>query len=360
MTMSLESTELQRLKELTIVDAVARIITSTLDIQDVYAEFAQQLRLLVEFDCVAIAVIDHDAGAMEHKYAYGEPQNVYQIGKILTIDHSRTQRMLMTGRSFVTDDVSGDGRFPRDEWLLETGLRASMNTPLVYMGKIFGALNLRSKKAAAFGLEEQAIIERLANLNAPAVRNADLYERSKRIEIELRQREDESQVLADIGRIISSSLDINHVYELLGDEIRKIIPFDRMTLSMLDHESYSVSRTWKLGTEVSQRPPGERLQLAGTISEKIIHKRSAMIFEADSEQDLAQRMPGLLRSYHAGMRSFLAVPLIYRDDVIAALILRSKERDAYRQPHWDFIERIGNQISGAVANSRLYAERVRA
>ena len=77
--MSLESTELQRLKELTVVDAVARIITSTLDIQDVYAEFAQQLRLLVDFDCVAIAVIDHDAGTMEHKYAYGEPQNVYSV-----------------------------------------------------------------------------------------------------------------------------------------------------------------------------------------------------------------------------------------------------------------------------------------
>jgi CHASE1-domain containing sensor protein len=45
-------------EERAVVDEVARVITSTLGIQHVYEEFAQQLGQLVDFDRVAMAVID--------------------------------------------------------------------------------------------------------------------------------------------------------------------------------------------------------------------------------------------------------------------------------------------------------------
>ena len=54
---------------------------------------------------------------------------------------------------------------------------------------------------------------------------------------EVRKRwTEETAVMAEIGRVISSSLEINDVFNLLGEEIRKLIPFDRMTLSMFEQE----------------------------------------------------------------------------------------------------------------------------
>jgi len=80
------------------------------------------------------------------------------------------------------------------------------------------------------------------------------------------------------------------------------------------------------------------------------------MFEADDEPDLRKRFPALVTNFRAGMRSFLAAPLIYRDNVIGVLQLRSKERGVYSRPHLDLAERVANQIAGAIANAQLHAQ----
>ena len=42
----------------------------------------------------------------------------------------------------------------------------------------------------------------------------------------------EMVVIAEIGRVISSSLDINEVYKRFADETRKLIPVDRIDVSL--------------------------------------------------------------------------------------------------------------------------------
>ena len=56
---------------------------------------------------------------------------------------------------------------------------------MTHTGRVIGTLVLRSRRVNAFGLREQAILEGLANQIAPAVANAQLYERSKHIQEEV-------------------------------------------------------------------------------------------------------------------------------------------------------------------------------
>ena len=69
-------------------------------------------------------------------------------------------------------------------------------------------------------------------------------------------------MVAEIGRVINSSLDVDEVYELLGEKIRKVIPFDRLTLSLVDNETQTTSRSWVLGTDVAGRRAGDEVPLA--------------------------------------------------------------------------------------------------
>ena len=87
-------------------------------------------------------------------------------------------------------------------------------------------------------------------------------EERKHAEKAERRSAEEISVLAEIGRVISSSLDVNEVYETLGEEIRKLIPFDRMTVTITDPESGTASPTWILGTDVPGRRRGDRVALA--------------------------------------------------------------------------------------------------
>jgi PAS domain S-box-containing protein len=473
--------------ERAVVDEVAKIVTSTLDIQNVYQEFAEQLMQLVDFDRVSITNINGEAGTIEYKYSYGEPQSIYRIGESAPLERTRMEKMLLTGRTLVLADLDDNLPFRRDPEYYNAGVRASINTPLVHGGVIFGALNLRSKKLGAFGPREQAIIERLANQIAPALKNAQLYEESKKVEGELRQSEEretallesapegilaaneageivrvndaaleifgyareellgqpvdmllpndvksghsshrrsymahpevrhmgagrdlygarkdgsvvpleiglsfastesgnvalafisdisarkkaeeaerrlaeENSVMAEIGRTISSSLDINEVYEQLGETIRKLIPFDRLGLSLVNHESETTSLTWSLGTNVPDRRPGVEIPLSGAIAGEVAKTRSSIVFDPASVSDVQNRFPLVMSSYQAGLRSYLAVPLIDRGSVIGVLQIRSEELRAYSRRHLELAERIALQISGAITNSQLFAERKR-
>ena len=73
----LEESEKQReqlAREIALVDEISRIITSTLDIDQVYEQFAQEVKKLVDFDRVAISVFDNDTATSTIKYVAGLTQ----------------------------------------------------------------------------------------------------------------------------------------------------------------------------------------------------------------------------------------------------------------------------------------------
>jgi len=67
-----------------------------------------------------------------------------------------------------------------------------------------------------------------------------------------------------------------------------------------------------------------------------------------------------LTYFRSGIRSFLTVPLFYRKVVIGALHFRTNQSKAYKDRHLKLAERIGDQISGMIANAQLFIELKRA
>jgi len=190
-------------------------------------------------------------------------------------------------------------------------------------------------------------------------RTQELSKANENLEVEIVERKrlaQESQLMAEIGRTVSASVNINEVYESLGEEIRKLIPFDRIDLALIDQERGTVSPNWILGTDVPGRRRGTQVPLAGTFAEVCLQARSPMMLDIHTEQDLSHRLPGILLSFHAGLRSFLGVPLYHRDNVVAFLQVCSTTPGIYSQHHLDLAERIGAQIAGAIANSQLYEQ----
>ena len=47
----------------------------------------------------------------------------------------------------------------------------------------------------------------------------------------------ENAILAEIGRIISSTLNIDDVYKLFSEEVKKLLPFERIVINLIDPEA---------------------------------------------------------------------------------------------------------------------------
>ena len=190
----------------------------------------------------------------------------------------------------------------------------------------------------------------------------DITER-KRAEEELRRNRENAErlaeeiaVIAEIGRVISSTLNIEEVYERFAAESKKLIPFDRLVVNLNNPQENERHCTYVSGVDIPGRRPGDSKSLSGSTDGILLRTRSGIIMQAESVEKMATRFPGVGTVLHAeaGLCSLLSVPLIYRDEVIGTLHFWSKKSEAYTEKDLRLAERIGSQIAGAIANAQLY------
>ena len=183
-------------------------------------------------------------------------------------------------------------------------------------------------------------------------RAVEELEREKRAAQRLAE---ENESVGAIGRIISSTLEIENVYERFAQEVGKLIPFDRISVNIPDPETSSLLVVYSAGISVPTRKAGNKAALAGTLTEQVIETRKSLIIQGE-ESEILGRFPNLSPSLEIGLRSNLSVPLISKDEVIGVLHLRSKKLNAYTERDLRIAERVGNQVASAIANAKMYEE----
>jgi two-component system, cell cycle sensor histidine kinase and response regulator CckA len=186
--------------------------------------------------------------------------------------------------------------------------------------------------------------------------------RNREEEAQRRNREaaerlaEEMAILAEIGRLIGSTLDIDEVYERVAAEARKLIPFDRINVNLNNHDLNTITIAYAFGMDVPGHKPGDSFPLQGSVNEVLERTRTGMLLHPTDIDELKGQHPRLVSIFQEGIRSFMGVPLISRDKVIGVLHFRSKKPDAYNERDLRLAERIGARISGAIANAQMFAE----
>ncbi len=216
-------------------------------------------------------------------------------------------------------------------------------------GKVLGFL--KGRKSSPAGARHRESYAQLAR--RVALRSRELQESEE----EARRLAHEHAVMAEIGRIISSSLDISQVYGRFAEEAHKLIPFDRISIGVVDLEKGIFTDAYHAGTvEVPGRAYGVVNKLPGSVTERGVRQKAGVLLRMDSEEELARDYPLMVAGFRAGLRTSISVPLVSNDRAIGALHLQTTRPNAYTQRDLALAERIGAQIAGAIANSLLFTQ----
>ena len=184
-------------------------------------------------------------------------------------------------------------------------------------------------------------------------------EEEKRRSAEISERlVGEMAVIAEIGRVIGSTLNIEEVYERFAAEAKKLIPFDGVSVNLKNPDEEAVTITYVSGIDVPERRAGSVIPLTGTFSAIVMKTRKALLFTSSSLEALLRIYPDLTTaiSNRAGVHSNMVVPLISQDRVIGTLHFRAMKRNAYSEEDLRLAERIAAQIAGAIASAQLFAD----
>ena len=100
-----------------------------------------------------------------------------------------------------------------------------MSVPLIYRNEAIGVLHFRSKKPDAYTEQDLHLAERIGAQIAGAIANAQLFADLKKAEEEQRRNRENAErlaeemaVIAEIGRVIGSTLNIEEVYERFAED----------------------------------------------------------------------------------------------------------------------------------------------
>jgi two-component system, cell cycle sensor histidine kinase and response regulator CckA len=182
----------------------------------------------------------------------------------------------------------------------------------------------------------------------------------KRSEAESRRLARENAVMAEIGQILCSTLNIDTVYERVSEAVRRLIPFDRMAVNIIRPEKEAFFIPYVSGREVFLRQKGDLVPLRGTAAAEVLRSRKSLLIRKGEIASLAGRFPGLLPLAQAGFQSMMLIPLLFQDRVIGILNLQQATGEPFTEEALRLGEKVGAQIAGAMANAQLYAERERA
>ena len=175
--------------EMTLTDEVARIVTSDLEIEQVYQQFFQALRNVVDYDRGGLTLLDTGGETYSFRHLVLDAPSIRRAGDQVSQDDSYTGEVLSSGRSIVVGTIPEDSDFPNDQACLRIGVRSILVVPLVLDGSIAGTIAIASRQEGAYGSKEQALFERLAKQLAPTMAKARLNEEKEKDEQSLRASE---------------------------------------------------------------------------------------------------------------------------------------------------------------------------
>jgi two-component system cell cycle sensor histidine kinase/response regulator CckA len=363
--------ESQRLaEEKAVMAEIGRVISLTLNIEEVYERFAEEAHKLINFDRIVISIINRKDATVVNGYVWGigvagrRPGEAYSLAGSIAEEVMRARKTLLIQTESQEDLAK---LFPSLMSTFQAGFRSMLTIPLFSRDQVIGVLHFRSTGPAAYADHEVRIAEAIAGQIAGAIANAQLFYEHEQTEKALRRSEEEAKrlaqenaVMAEIGRIISSTLNIEEVYERFAQEVGKLIHFDRIVVNLNNLEEYSVTQAYVSGLDMEGRRISDVLPLEGSTNEEVMRTRSGLILHPETIEELEGRFPTLVSYFQQGIRSMMSIPLIFRGAVIGALHFRSMKPKAYMDQDLRISERIADQIAGAIANAQLYNERRRA
>lgn len=322
---------------------IGRIVNSSLDIEEVFERTVQQVRKLIPFDRIAITLVDSEKRTFHTPFLSGDVAQRREATASKLLPGSATEAIMLTRSGILANSEEMAQlvkRFPSINKGVDQALRSLIAVPLISNDDAFGSLNLRSCDPDAYTENEMRLAQRIAAQIAGAIANSQLHAK-------LEQEAYESEALAEIGRIIGSSLKIDQIYERFAEETRKLLPFDRISIVLLNSDSRVFTVAYLLGENLEGRQVGNTYEAA----EDLVAGYKSGHATATWSEDV-QSLPDPEVASKLGLMSALHAPLVFNEDLIGLLVLRSKQIDAYREPQVQLAERVANQVAGAIAIRR--------
>lgn len=227
--------EIEATEQVTLAQ-ISRILGSELDLHTAIDHVAETLKELVPFDSMFASTFDLENETRTNVYHTPGSTSAEQLGRTRPYA-GMISNAVVEKKAIVRIQLGEDGKWDDGDPLLDSvarGERSIVALPMFSEGKLFGVVAFHSAALNAYAHLTDEFLERVAGHLAGAI----AYHQ---INSELQEEANRQAVLANIGQLISSDLDIESAFEQVAKALSEIIEFDIVFVTMTN-ESRTAAR----------------------------------------------------------------------------------------------------------------------
>src|SRR5437899_2043825 len=339
------------------VAARARAMSPDFDPGGFLEGLSGQLQGLIPHDRVVVLYLD-EGGRTVSVFAEHAPGDAPRRDDRYTLFLARASPLplseavspcVFAGQAEFVRDAQSDARFMAETafpGVRQAGLRAWMSLPLMGVERVIGALIVGNTVPDVYTETHLATGRQIADVIGPVIESIVLVHTERR----LRQR---LRVVPEVARVLGTSLNVAEIFDRLAAAVRPVLDFDIMATYLLESDGM---KRWLLVAEGRPVRADERFE-DFSFAARLLAREPVLIRECERELDLVN--PTDRTILEDGIRSFIAVPLIFGDKVGALLAFAKRQPEWFDSSDLEVVEEIGQHVVVAIQHQRLAEEQRR-
>lgn len=326
------------------LNEISSVISQSLDLEEILCSALEQVLLSVGLDTGGIYLYDQKSNTLTVAAQHGFKSDFIKEIDNLKSGEGFSGQVMESGQPLVIRDISQDSRLSRGI-VKEAGLTSLAVVPLCSKQKTLGTLFLISHDLRDFDEGEMQLLISAGQQIGVAVDNASLFTAQQR-------RAEQFQVIAEVGRQITSIMDIDQVLEQVVKLIQSAFNYDHVAIAMIEDE-YAVyqvgaGRLWE-DPEFDFNPARLKIGVEGVTGRVAATGQALHLPDVREDQ-------GYVEMKGSGTLSELTVPIKVKGKVIGILDVQSQSLNAFDESDLIVLQSLADQTAIAIENARLYKQ----
>jgi GAF domain-containing protein len=316
---------------------VARDISSSLDLDELLKKATDLIRSRFDFYHAAIFLKDVSGEFVVIREATGDAgAQMKRAGHKLGVgSKSIVGYVAGNGEQLVVNDTTRDVTYYANPLLPDTRSEAAI--ALKVGDRIVGVLDVQSKQPYAFSEDSLRILQILADQMAIAVVNSELF-------AETQEHLAQHRLLHHITTTAASGTTLDEALQSAVNGLQVTLGGDRVSILLVDRDKKMLEVRAAVGYADSvydlRVPVGN-----GITGWAAAHRRTLRV---NNVQDDLRYIAGSVNT-----RSELAIPLVYRSELLGILNVESEQLSAYTETDEELLGTLGGSLAAIIANARL-------
>ena len=347
-------------------EAIA-VLGTTLEIEKVLDHILEQVSRVIPNDAVNIMLIRNGVAHISRSQGYERfgLQELMSKTTFKVAEVSNLQQMVETQEPIYIADISKS-----PEWFHLEGekfLRSYAGAPVIVRNEVIGFLNVDSATKNYFTPLHLESLTTFANNAAVALDNAQLYQQVQNNAVELKKqiadatkelhrRANELEALYQIGKEITSTLDLKAMLQIITNNAAEIVGADRSAIYLVDIGKMKIDYLVAFGYSPTDLEDYTFEEFQESINGWVLQKKTPVLVK-DVQKDKRTQGKALERAKREGKRSAAIAPLEINGEFLGTLaVVNNNEKKIITEKDLDLIIRLTGQAAIAIQDARLYEQ----